>query len=199
MMTSASWSRISAITHSSRAAGRTPVAMSMRAAGPVATPGRSTPTSAERNRHPHEGQGGWTRVGRAADAWLYVLTAAFVDGRDSRLCVGRTPLAGAGVPAASGSRSWFCRRGGRARRWLPPHSQGTPTTLPTLPAQASGPERLLPRGRNPNRAGLMATRSTGPMANPRGAGREHLTIDLGSNANSPGAVTGEQANAPGRW
>jgi hypothetical protein len=45
-------------------------------------------------------------------------TAAFVDGRGSRPAAGRTPLAGAGVPAASGSRS--CRRRGcRARRWRP--------------------------------------------------------------------------------
>jgi hypothetical protein len=44
----------------------------------------------------------------------------FVDGRDSRLAAGRTPLAGAGAPAASGSRSWCHRRGGRARRWRPP-------------------------------------------------------------------------------
>jgi hypothetical protein len=58
MMTFVSWSRISAITRSSRAPGQTPVAMSMSAAGPVATPGRSTPTSAERNQRPHKGSGG---------------------------------------------------------------------------------------------------------------------------------------------
>jgi hypothetical protein len=62
MMTSVSWSRISAITPSSRAAGRTPVAMSMSTAGPAATPEPSTPTSAERKRRPHNGQVGWTTV-----------------------------------------------------------------------------------------------------------------------------------------
>jgi hypothetical protein len=48
MMISASWSRISAITRSSRAAGPMP----------VATPGWSTPISAERKRLSHNGQGG---------------------------------------------------------------------------------------------------------------------------------------------
>jgi hypothetical protein len=42
-------------------------------------------------------------------------TAAFVDGRGSRLGAGRTPRAGAGAPAASGSRSWCRRRGYTAR------------------------------------------------------------------------------------
>jgi hypothetical protein len=45
----------------------------------------------------------------------------FVDGRGTRLAAGRTPLAGAGVPAGSGSRSWCRRRGRRAQRWRPPH------------------------------------------------------------------------------
>jgi hypothetical protein len=44
-------------------------------------------------------------------------TAALVGGRGARLAAGRTPPVGAGVPAASGSRSWCRRRGGRARRW----------------------------------------------------------------------------------
>jgi hypothetical protein len=61
-----SWSRRSAITRSSRAPGRMPVAMSMSAAGPVASPGPSTPTSAEKKQRPHKGQGGWTGVGQAA-------------------------------------------------------------------------------------------------------------------------------------
>ena len=51
---------------------------------------------------------------------LAVCATAFVDGRGSRLAAGRTPRAGAGVPAASGSRSWCRRRGCRARRWRPP-------------------------------------------------------------------------------
>ena len=44
---------------------------------------------------------------------------AFVDGRGSHLGAGRTPLVGADAPAASGSRSWCHRRGGRARPWRP--------------------------------------------------------------------------------
>jgi hypothetical protein len=55
------------------APGQTPVAMSMSAAGPVATPGPSTPTSAERNQRPHKGSGRLTRVGQAAGpgiGWL---------------------------------------------------------------------------------------------------------------------------------
>ena len=44
-------------------------------------------------------------------------TAAFVDGRGSRLGAGRTPLGAADAPAASGSRSWCRRRGGRAPPW----------------------------------------------------------------------------------
>jgi hypothetical protein len=43
-----------------------------------------------------------------------------VGGRGSRLAAGRTPLAGAGAPAASGSRPWSRRRRCRARRWRPP-------------------------------------------------------------------------------
>jgi hypothetical protein len=50
-------------------------------------------------------------------------TAAFVDGRGSPLAAGRTPVAGAGAPAASGSRSWCRRRGCRARPWRPPRGQ----------------------------------------------------------------------------
>jgi transposase InsO family protein len=51
-----------------------------------------------------------------SDPWLYVLTGTFVDGRGSRLAAGGTPRAGAGGPAASGSRSWCRRREGTARR-----------------------------------------------------------------------------------
>ena len=43
-----------------------------------------------------------------------------VAGRRSRPDAGRTPRAGAGVPAASGSRSGRRRRAGRARCWRPP-------------------------------------------------------------------------------
>lgn len=38
---------------------------------------------------------------------------AFVDGRGSRRAAGRTRRVGAGVPAASGSKSWCRRRGDR--------------------------------------------------------------------------------------
>jgi hypothetical protein len=45
--------------------------------------------------------------------------SGFVDGRSSRLAAGRTPRVGAGVPAASGSRSLCRRRGCTARPWRP--------------------------------------------------------------------------------
>jgi hypothetical protein len=69
-------------------------------------------------------------------------TAAFVDGRGSPLAAGRTPLAGVGVPAALGSRSWCRRRGGRARRWRPPPGSwpgrhpAAPRTAPAAPRSA---------------------------------------------------------------
>jgi hypothetical protein len=75
-------------------------------------------------------------------------TAAFVDGRGSRLGVGRMPLAGAGAPAASGSRSWCRRRRCRARRWRPPHRwwpgrrRAAPRTAAAAPRSAGpGPGR----------------------------------------------------------
>jgi hypothetical protein len=198
MMTFASWSRISVITRSSRAPGRTPVAMSMSAAGPVASPGPSTPTSAERNRLPHKGQGGWTQVGQARRflhrlarvsrpsasravviprsflcslGWWRGLRRflevpvilirpmlgwmcywAFVDGRGNRLAAGRTPRAGAGVPAASGSRFWCRRRGCTARPWRPARGRwrgrrrAAPRNAPAAPRSA-GPS--LGRARSP--------------------------------------------------
>jgi hypothetical protein len=79
-------------------------------------------------------------------------TAAFVDGRGSRLAAGHTPLAGAGAPAASGSRSWCRRRGGRARRWRPPpgpwpgRHPAAPRTAAAAPRSA-GPS--LGRARSP--------------------------------------------------
>src|SRR5215211_9370379 len=45
---------------------------------------------------------------------------AAVGGRRSRPGGGRTPRVGAAAQAASGSRPWRRRRGGRARRWRPP-------------------------------------------------------------------------------
>jgi hypothetical protein len=69
--------------------------------------------------------------------------ARFVDGRRSRLAAGRTRRAGAGVPAASGSRSWCRRRGGRARRWRPPREwspgrrQAAPRSAPAAPRWAA--------------------------------------------------------------
>jgi hypothetical protein len=67
---------------------------------------------------------------------------AFGDGRGSRLAAGRTPRAGAAAPAASGSRSWCRRRGGRAQRWRPPHRwwpgrrQAAPRSAPASPRSA---------------------------------------------------------------
>jgi hypothetical protein len=68
-----------------------------------------------------------------------------VDGRGSRLAAGRTPRAGTGAQAASGSRSWCRRREGRARRWRPPHRwwpgrrRAVPRTAPAAPRWA-GPD-----------------------------------------------------------
>jgi hypothetical protein len=81
----------------------------------------------------------------------------FVDGRGTRLAAGRTPLAGAGVPAGSGSRSWCRRRGGRARRWWPPSGswpgrrRAAPRTAPAAPRSA-GPN--LGRARSPPDQGI---------------------------------------------
>jgi hypothetical protein len=72
-------------------------------------------------------------------------TAAFVDGRGSRLAAGRTPRAGVGVPAALGSRSWCRRRGCRARRWRPPPGS-SPSRHPAAPA----PAPAAPRSAGPN-------------------------------------------------
>jgi hypothetical protein len=60
---------------------------------------------------------------------------AFGDGRGSRLAAGRMPRAGAGVPAASGSRSWCRRRTygstlAAARRWWPGRRRAAPRTAP---------------------------------------------------------------------
>jgi hypothetical protein len=52
---------------------------------------------------------------RSAGSGLATATAPFVDGRGSRLGADRTLLGAAGTSAASGSRSWCRRRGGRAR------------------------------------------------------------------------------------
>jgi hypothetical protein len=73
-----------------------------------------------------------------------VIPAAFVDGRGSRLAGGRRPLAGAGAPAASGSRSWCHRHGPTARRWRPPdrwwpgRRRAAPRTAPAA-LQSAGP------------------------------------------------------------
>jgi hypothetical protein len=74
--------------------------------------------------------------------------SGFVGGRGSRLAAGRTPLVGAAAQAASGSRSWRHRRGGRARRWRPPHRwwpdrrRAAPRTAPAAPRSAGpGPGR----------------------------------------------------------
>ena len=75
-------------------------------------------------------------------------TAAFVDGRGSRLAAGRTPLAGAAAQAASDSRSWCRRRVRRARRrrpppgWRPSRRRAAPRTAPAAPRSAGpGPGR----------------------------------------------------------
>jgi hypothetical protein len=60
-------------------------------------------------------------------------SAAFVGGRGSRLVGGRTPRAGAGAPAASGSRSWCRRRGGRGST-LAAASQMVATSTPSSSA-----------------------------------------------------------------
>jgi hypothetical protein len=72
----------------------------------------------------------------------------FVDGRGIHLAAGRTPLVGAGAPAASGSRSWCHRRGCRARRWRPPYRwwpgrrRAALRTAPAAPRSAGpGPGR----------------------------------------------------------
>ena len=68
--------------------------------------------------------------------------SGFVDGRGSRLAVGRMPLAGAGVPAASGSRSWCRRRRCRARPRRPARARwrgrrrATPRTAAAAPRSA---------------------------------------------------------------
>jgi hypothetical protein len=88
-------------------------------------------------------------AGRPAGQYLGVCaTAAFVDGRGSRLVAGGTPLGGAGAPAASGSRSWCRRRGCTAQRWRPPRRwwpsqrRATPRTAPAAPRSAGpGPGR----------------------------------------------------------
>jgi hypothetical protein len=70
-------------------------------------------------------------------------TAGFVGGRGSLRAAGRTPRAGAGAPAASGSRSWSRRRGGRAQRWGPPREswpgrrRAAPRTAPAAPRSAA--------------------------------------------------------------
>jgi hypothetical protein len=83
-----------------------------------------------------------------ADALAAGATAAFVDGRGSRLGVGRMPLAGAGAQAASGSRSWCRRRRCRARCWRPPYRwwpgrrRAAPRTAAAAPRSAGpGPGR----------------------------------------------------------
>jgi hypothetical protein len=79
---------------------------------------------------------------------LTVGATAFVDGRGSRLAAGRMPPAGAGAPAASGSRSWCRRRGGTARRWRPTRGRwpgrrrAAPRTAAAVPPSAGpGPGR----------------------------------------------------------
>jgi hypothetical protein len=80
----------------------------------------------------------------------------FVDGRGSRLAAGRRPLAGAGVPAASGSRSWCRRREGRARRWWPPHRWWPGRRRAALRTAAAAPRSA---GPGPGRARSPPTQS----------------------------------------
>ena len=71
-------------------------------------------------------------------------TAFFVDGLGSRLAAGRTPLAEAGAPTASDSRSWCRWRRCRARCRRPPLG-GWPSRRRAVP-----------------RTALVALRSAGP-------------------------------------
>jgi hypothetical protein len=83
--------------------------------------------------------------------------SGFVDGRGTRLAAVRTPLAGAGAPAASGSRSWCRRRGCRARRWRPSpgwwpgRRRAAPRIAPAAPRSA-GPSPG--RARSPPNQGI---------------------------------------------
>jgi hypothetical protein len=87
--------------------------------------------------------GSWScRSSRSGRCLAVCATAVFVDGRGSRHAAGRMPPAGAGVPAASGSRSWCRRRGGTAQHWPPPHRwwpgrhRAAPRTAPAAPRSA---------------------------------------------------------------
>jgi hypothetical protein len=100
-------------------------------------------------------------------------TAAFVDGRGSRLAAGRTSLGGAGAPAVSGSRSWCRRRGGRARPWRPAcgrwlgRRRAAARTAPAGP-RAAGPSPRRARSPLDQRIEHRFERGSGALRSPTG-------------------------------
>ena len=139
----------------------------------------------------------------------------FGGGRGSRLAAGRTPLAGAGAPAASGSRSWCRRHGGRAQRWSPPLG-GRPArrrAAPrTAPAALRSADPALGRAKCPPRqdiermfeieSGMLLTatgwtsgahRGTGQVESLSALGMRRAAHKLGRTGSDPRRTTGAAA------
>jgi hypothetical protein len=123
-------------------------------------------------------------------------TAAFVDGRGSRRAAGRTPPAGAGVPAASGSRPWCRRRGGTvgpwrpARGWWPGRRRAAPRTGRAVPRSA-GPRSGRARSPPDHCIEHMFGSESGTLHSPPGPRTAWVGRRWGRNSAAPPRTSGD--------
>ena len=97
--------------------------------GDCARAGRASPSRPVTNGTSYGVNGRWRGPQRFPEVQVILVGRmlgwmgywACADDRGSRLAVCHMPRVGADVPAASSSRSWCRRRGGRARCWRPAH------------------------------------------------------------------------------
>jgi hypothetical protein len=144
---------------------------------------RQVPHRRSANRHAGGGRGGQglssLRPTGACLAWRWRPGSVGVPG--THLGVGCRPRVGAGVPAASGSRSWCRQLGGTVQRWRPAHGRwpgrcrAARRTVPAAPRSAGpGPGRAKsPPHQNIEHmfeveSGMLPMQPDRPLAHPAG-------------------------------